>query len=214
MVKKKAVASAKAKRWIAQNQAREDSRRQTQDEGSGDKALENTFKQRREAVGADKLSAIDNIRLKYVSLLHEVGGEEFTQVDRILGLDPGMSRRWAEKNPAAYKVWTEEHVDQCVHRFYRHKISLLEHLIEAAPATIRMWKEWQAGGAGITKDDRKLAAKEIREWTGLFLKTKQKSALRELIPQELQDAHKEAEEMDLKLQEMLGQALDLPGEEN
>jgi hypothetical protein len=184
------------------------------EDGRGDQTLLDTFEERRKAVGADKLSAIDNIRLKYVSLLHEVGGEEFTQIDRILGLDPGLSRRWAEKNPRAYKVWTEEHVDWCVHRFYRHKISLLEHLIEAAPDTIKMWKDWQAGLDGATKDDRKLAAKEIREWTGLFLKTKQKSALRELIPAELTKAHKEAEEMDERLQKMLGQALDLPGEEN
>ena len=54
MVKKKA-ASAKAKRWIAQNQARKDAERQSGEEGSGSKALQDTFKQRREAVGADKL---------------------------------------------------------------------------------------------------------------------------------------------------------------
>lgn len=214
MVKKKAADSAKAKRWIAQRQAKRDADVASPEGGQGDQTLLDTFEERRIAVGADKLTAIENLRLKYVSLLHEVGGEEFTQIDRILGLDPGYARRWAEKNPAAYKVWTEQHVDECVHRFYRHKITLLEHLIEAAPATIKMWRDWQKGKDGASKDDRKLAAKEIREWTGLFLKTKQKSAIRELIPAELTKAHKEAEAMDERLQRMLGDALDVSGEEN
>jgi len=214
MVSKKPADTAKAKRWIAQRQARRDADVSSPEDGRGDQTLKDTFEERRIAVGADKLTAIENIRLKYVSLLHEVGGEEFTQIDRILGLDPGLSRRWAEKNPAAYKVWTEQHVDECVHRFYRHKITLLEHLIEAAPETIKMWKDWQAGKDGASKDDRKLAAKEIREWTGLFLKTKQKSAMRELIPADLKKAHKEAEQMDDRLQRMLGDALEMPGEEN
>ena len=206
--------SARAQRWRAQRQAELDEKRVTPEAEKTDKNLKESFEERRRAVGADKLSVIQNLRLKHVSLLHEVGGEEFTQIDLLLGLDPGMSRKWAEADPKAYKIWTDEHVDQCVHRFYRHKISLLEHLIEAAPATIGMWKDWQAGNDGATKDDRKQAAKEIREWTGLFLKTRQKSALREMIPKDLEKAHHEAEEMDERLQAMLGQALDLPGEEN
>jgi len=164
------------------------------------------------AAGADRLDAVTSLKLEVVSLLHEIGRKDFVVIDGILGLELGASKRVATQYPQPYRVWTEKHIDECIQSFYRSKITLLEHLITAAPSTILMWKNIQAD-TNATMSDRGRAAREIREWTKLFLSTKQSSAVRELIPPDLMEDHDRAEELCGQLHTMMGNAARIMGME-
>jgi hypothetical protein len=211
-VSKKPADPAKAQKYLAQRQAEQDGRKKSPGPAKGDANLLKSFDARRRESGVDGLSAIDNLRLKYVSLLHEIGKEKFVQIDRILGLDPGMSRQWAEKHPKEYANWTKEHIDISLTDHYRHKISVLEQIIDGGLSSIRMWKTIQGDVSNDSKE-RAAAAKELREWYKLLMMSQQQGKLKSIIPEELQDAIAEAEELEKRLVGMLSSEMG-PDEEN
>jgi len=168
-------------------------------------------KVREKDAGLDKgneVAAMLQLKLRCISLMHEVGGFKFSQVDKLFSLPAGTSSKLAFDNPSPYELWTQAHIDACVQRFYRAKITLLEHLVQAAPRAIKMWKQILEDENPDTPDKKlEIAAKEIREWTSLFLRTKQSSAVRDLLSTKMKDDFDRAEEMEASLQSMLGPAL-------
>lgn len=148
------------------------------------------------------------LRVEMVSLMREIGRKPFSQIDQILNLSPGTSRETYEKHNEAYKAWTKKHASEALHRFYQDQITVLESLSHATPSAVALW-------ANILNDpskkpaDRERAAKEIREWTKLFLATKESAGIREVIPKHLLEAHDKAEELGGHLQIVLGSALDV-----
>lgn len=204
---------AKHQKWLAQRQAMRDGEKKSPGPAGGEKNLSESFDERRKEAGIDKLTAIENLRLKYVSLLHEIGGEKFSQIDRILGLDPGMSQRWAEKHPTEYTAWTKEHIDKSLTKYYKHRISVLATIIDGGLSSIRMWKEIQADPtADFNK--RAKAAGELKDWYALLMKAQQQGKIKQMIPAELQEAHEEAIELEKRLVTMLDENVKEPEEPN
>ena len=148
------------------------------------------------------------LRVECICLLREFGRKSFSLIDQILGLDPGLSRRTYEKENKAYQSWTQKYANQALQKFYSDQITILEVLSKTTPASIKLWQDILFD-TGSKQADKERAAKEIREWTKLFLASKDKAGMRDLIPDHLLEAHDEAEEMGGHLSRMLGNSLDL-----
>jgi hypothetical protein len=153
------------------------------------------------------------LTLECICLLREFGRKPFDLIDRVLNLEPGHARKMHEKHHEAYQAWTKKYAADALHRFYQDQITVLESLSTSMPASIGLWQ-------GILNDplsrpvDKEKAAKEIREWTKLFLASKEKAGLRELIPKALLEVHDRAEELGGHLSNMLGSALEVDGKES
>lgn len=190
-----------------------DAQKKSEGPAGGKKNLNESLEARREESGVTKLTAIENLRLKYVSLLHEIGGEKFAQIDRILGLDPGLSQRWAEAHPSEYTNWTKEHIDKSLTKYYKHRISVLATIIDGGLSSIEMWKEIQAD-PHKKFNERAKAASELKDWYSLMIKAQQQGKIKAMIPPDLQEAHAEAEKLERQLVNMLDENLDEPEEAN
>jgi len=153
------------------------------------------------------------LRIKAVCLLREFGGESFDIIDRILGLEPGIARKTYEYHKDAYQGWTKKFAAEALQRFYKDQITVLQILSKSAPTAVKMWADILESPTAKPAD-REKAAKGILEWTKLYISSKEKAGVREMIPQALLEVHDEAEEMGGYLQKMLGSALDLDREES
>ncbi len=146
--------------------------------------------------------------LECICLLREFGRKPFDLIDRVLGLDAGYARKMHEKHHEAYQAWTKKYAADALHRFYQDQITVLESLSTSMPASIGLWQDILNNPMSKAVDKEK-AAKEIREWTKLFLASKEKAGLRELIPKALLEVHDRAEELGGHLSNMLGSALEV-----
>jgi hypothetical protein len=149
-----------------------------------------------------------SLRVECICLLREFGKKPFTLIDRILGLEPGTARKTYERENKAYQSWTQKYANEALQKFYSDQITVLEVLSRTTPASIKLWQDILFD-QDAKQPDKERAAKEIREWTKLFLASKDKAGVRELIPTALLEAHDEAEELGGHLMRMLGSSLDL-----
>ena len=150
------------------------------------------------------------LRVECVCLLREFGKKPFSQIDQILGLHPGDSRRTYEKENKAYQSWTKKFANESLNRFYKDQITILQALAMTTPEAVKLWQDTLFDPESKPADKER-AAKEIREWTKLFLASKDKAGVRDLIPEALLQAHDEAEELGGHLQRLLGNTLDADG---
>lgn len=148
------------------------------------------------------------LRVECVCLLREFGKKPFSQIDQILGLNPGMARATYEKENKAYLSWTKKFANVALNRFYRDQITILQALAMATPEAVKLWQDTLFNPES-SQADKERAAKEIREWTKLFLASKDKAGVRDLIPQALLEAHDQAEELGGHLQRLLGESLEI-----
>ena len=196
------IEAAKAARRAAKR--RLDSRKKT----GGKAHLDRTNAARQKASGADQHEKKLALKLEIISLIREFTRKPFSAIDQILNLEPGNARQTYEKHHEAYKSWTKKHASEALHRFYKDQITVLEILSRIAPGAIEMWAD-AINDPQRPRLEREKAAKEIREWTRLFLMSKDSAGMRDLIPAALLEAHDEAEELGGHLQKMLGSALDI-----
>ena len=196
------VEAAKAARRAAKG--RLNSRSKT----GGKVYLDRTNKGRQKASGADKHEKKLALKLEIISLIREFTRKPFSVIDQILGLTPGNARETYEKHQEAYKSWTKKHASEALHRFYKDQITVLEILSRVSPDAIQLWAK-AINDPKRSRLEQEKAAKEIREWTKLFLMSKDSAGMRELIPKALLEAHDEAEELGGHLQKMLGSALEI-----
>jgi hypothetical protein len=152
-----------------------------------------------------------SLKVRVIALMRDIGEIAFEDIDRILMFPKNYSRRLYEANRDQARMWRERQVDTCVQNFYRNRITLLEHLISAAPRSIAYWRKIIEDPESH-KTDLKDATKEIRAWTEIFLKTKNSSAVRDLLSDDLKEVADEADNMHEMLLQMTGRALD--GTEN
>lgn len=152
------------------------------------------------------------LTLECICLLREFGRKPFDLIDRVLGLEPGHARKTHEKYHESYQAWTKKYAADALHRFYQDQITVLESLSTSMPASIGLWQDI-LNHPESKQADKEKAAKEIREWTKLFLASKEKAGLREMIPKALLEVHDKAEEMGGHLTAMLGSALDIDTKE-
>ena len=148
------------------------------------------------------------LRIECVCLLREFGKKPFTQIDTILGLTPGTAKKVHEKDNRAYISWTEKFARAALNRFYKDQITVLQSLSICTPASIKVWQDILFD-PGAAQPDKERAAKAILEWTKLFLASKDKAGVRDLIPKSLLEAHDQAEELGGHLSRMLGDSLEL-----
>ena len=146
------------------------------------------------------------LRIECVCLLREFGKKPFSQIDQILGLKPGVARGTYEKHLEAYQSWLKKFAAWALERFYKDQITVLDVLSRSTPQSVMLWHD-------ILEDpdskpaDKERAAKEIREWTKIFLASKDKAGMRQLLPPALLEAHDEAEKLGAHLQGILGGSL-------
>lgn len=152
------------------------------------------------------------LRIECVCLLREFGKKPFSLIDRLLHLEPGYARKTYEKHNEAYLSWTKKFAHTALQRFYKDQITILQALSMTTPASIKLWQDILFD-PGAKAADKERAAKEIREWTKLFLASKDKAGVRDLIPKALLEAHDEAEELGGHLQRLLGSSLEIDTEE-
>ena len=152
------------------------------------------------------------LTLECICLLREFGRKPFDLIDRVLGLDPGHARKTHEKHHDAYQAWTKKYAADALHRFYQDQITVLESLSTSMPASIGLWQNI-LNDPTSKQADREKAARAILDWTKLFLASKEKAGLRELIPKALLEVHDKAEELGGHLTGMLGSALDIDSKE-
>ena len=153
------------------------------------------------------------LRVECVCLLREFGKKPFTQIDQILGLNPGDSRKTYEKQNEAYVSWTKKYANGALQRFYKDQITVLQVLSIITPLSIKVWQDILES-EDSKQPDLERAAKATLEWTKLFLASKDKAGVRELIPKALLEAHDEAEALGGHLTKMLGSALELDQEDS
>ena len=146
--------------------------------------------------------------LECICLLREFGRKPFDLIDRILNLEPGHARKIHEQHYKAYQGWTKKYATDALHRFYKDQITVLEMLSRCAPATVEMWEN-ALNDPDASQDKRERAAKAILEWTKLYISSKEKAGVREMIPKAMLEAHDEAERLGGHLGKMLGSALDI-----
>lgn len=196
------VEAAKAARRDAKS--RLNSRRKT----GGKVYLDRANKARQKASGADKHEKKLALKLEIISLIREFTGKPFSAIDQILNLEPGNSRQTYEKHNEAYKSWTKKHASEALHRFYKDQITVLEILSRVTPGAVRFWAE-AIDNPERSRLEQEKAAKEILQWTKVYLASKDSPGIRELIPKALLEDHDKAEELGGHLQKMLGSALDI-----
>lgn len=164
------------------------------------------------AAGAGEVSEKTKLKIEIICLLREFGHKPFDIIDRVLGLEPGNARKTHEAHHELYKAWTKKFASDALQNFYRDQITVLEILSTAMPDSISLWKK-MLDDPRSKPADKERAAKEIREWTKLFLASKDKPGVRELIPDDLLQEHDEAERLGGFLAGMLGAALDVSHED-
>lgn len=160
---------------------------------------------------AEIVSELVNVQIQCCCLLHEIGKKDFATIDRLFGMRPGSAEKLKRDYPSQWHDHTLRHCDTVIETFYRSKVSILEHLMVAAPNTIEFLKNVQ-GNEGISTEQRFAAGKEIREWTQMYFKTRQSKTGRELLDPKMQAVAEEGETLENLLDTMLSGALD--GEEN
>jgi len=165
-----------------------------------------------EVAAAKIVSELVNVQIDCVCLLHEIGKRDFATIDRLFGMRAGSSERLKREYPSQWHDHTLRHCDTVIETFYRSKVSILEHLMVAAPATIQFLKEMQAGEHGSGVELRLQAGKEIKDWTAMYFKTRQSKTGRELLDPKMQEVAAEGEAMENLLDTMLSGELD--GKEN
>jgi hypothetical protein len=165
-----------------------------------------------EVKAKDIISDVLDMQIKCVSLLHDLGGLDLNHIDRLFGMKQGTSTRLKRKYPTYWRDHTLRHGDAAIALFYRSKISIVEHLMTAAPNTIKFLRELQAM-EGVSVDVRFQAGKEIREWTSLFFRNRQSQAARDLLDPKMKEAASEADALDELLGRMMEKQLG-DGEEN
>ena len=148
------------------------------------------------------------LRIECVCLLREFGKKPFSQIDQILGLKPGVARGTYEKHLEAYQSWLKKFAAWALERFYRDEITVLDMLSRSAPKSVKLWYDILED-PGSTPADRERAAKATLEWTKVFLASKDKAGMRQLLPPALLEAHDEAERLGGHLQRILGDSLAL-----
>lgn len=148
------------------------------------------------------------LRVECVCLLREFGKKPFTQIDTILGLTPGTAKGVYEKENPAYISWTQKFALAALNRFYKDQITILQALSICTPASIKVWQDILLDSTA-KQPDKERAAKAILDWTKLFLASKDKAGVRDLIPKSLLEAHDQAEELGGHLGRLLGDALEL-----
>lgn len=152
------------------------------------------------------------LRIECVCLLREFGKKPFSLIDRLLNFEPGYARETYEKHNEAYLSWTKKFAQTALQRFYKDQITILQALSMTTPGAIQLWQDILFNPEAKPADKER-AAKEIREWTKLFLASKDKAGVRDLIPDDLLEAHDEAEELGGHLQRLLGSSLKLDEKE-
>jgi len=152
------------------------------------------------------------LRIECVCLLREFGKKPFSLIDQLLQLPPGAARETYEKHHEAYLSWTKKYAHESLQRFYKDQITILQVLSITTPESIKVWQDILFNPESKPADKER-AAKEIREWTKLFLASKDKAGVRDLIPKALLEAHDEAEELGGHLQRLLGSSLELDAED-
>lgn len=153
------------------------------------------------------------LRIECVCLLREFAKKPFSQIDTILGLSPGVSRETYEKHLEAYQSWTKKYAAEALQRYYRDQITVLEVVSRSAPKAVKLWADMLEDP--MTKPaDQERAAKAILEWTKVYISSKDKAGVREMIPKELLEAHDQAVELGGHLERALGSALDLDSKES
>ncbi|MHC4121575.1 MAG: hypothetical protein ACYSWO_29230 [Planctomycetota bacterium] len=152
------------------------------------------------------------LRIECVCLLREFGKKPFHLIDAILGLSPGDARKTYQTHNEAYISWTKKFAQESLKRFYSDQVTILQSLSMTTPEAIKIWQDLLFDPAS-KPTDKERAAKEVREWTKLFLASKDKAGVRDLIPDELLDAHDQAEELGGHLQRLLGRSLDIEEQE-
>ncbi len=150
--------------------------------------------------------------LECICLLREFGRKPFDIIDRILNLEPGYARKIHEKHYKAYQGWTKKYATDSLHRFYKDTITVLEIISRAAPGSVEMWEKLLTD-PDSTQADRERAAKALLEWTKVYISSKEKAGVREMIPKAMLEAHDEAERLGGHLGKMLGSALDIDQKE-
>lgn len=165
-----------------------------------------------EVRAAAVVSELVNVQIDCICLLHEIGKRDFATIDRLFGMKAGSSEKLKKEYPSQWHDHTLRHCDTVIETFYRSKVSILEHLMVAAPATIQFLKEAQAGEHGKSVEVRFQAGKEIKDWTAMYFKTRQSKTGRELLDPKMQEVAAEGEVMENLLDTMLSGALD--GETN
>lgn len=149
------------------------------------------------------------LRIEAVCLFREFAKKPFSLIDQILGLEPGIARKTYEKNQDAYTANTKVFAKNSLQRFYKDQITILQALTITAPVSIKLWQDILMD-PGASQAAKERAAKEIREWTKLFLASKSRGSIRDLIPEALLEQHDEAEELGGHLAQLLSSSLDLP----
>ena len=148
------------------------------------------------------------LRVECICLLREFGKKPFSQIDAILGLSPGTSRGVYEKENPAYLSWTKKFANAALNRFYTDQITILQALSICSPASIKVWQDILLNPEA-KQPDKERASKAILDWTKLFLASKDKAGVRDLIPKSLLEAHDQAEELGGHLTRLLGDTLEL-----
>jgi len=152
------------------------------------------------------------LRIECVCLLREFGKKPFSLIDRLLNFEPGYARKTYEQHNEAYVSWTKKYAHESLNRYYKDQITILQALAMTTPASIKLWQDILFDPESKPADKER-AAKEIREWTKLFLASKDKAGVRDLIPKALLESHDEAEELGGHLQRLLGSSLELDEED-
>jgi len=165
-----------------------------------------------EVAAAELVSELLDVQIDCISLLHEIGKKDLRTIDRLFDMKPGSSEQIKKKYPKQWRDHTLRHCDTVIEIFYRSKVSILEHLMVAAPNTIQYLKEVQEG-PNFTVEQRFQAGREIREWTTMYFKTRQSKTGRELLDPKLKEVANEGDALEGYLDKMLDGAL-VDGTEN
>jgi len=165
-----------------------------------------------DARAAELVSELVDVQIACISLLHEIGKKDLRTIDRLFGMKPGSSEKLKAKYPGHWRDHTLRHCDTVIETFYRSKVSILEHLMVAAPNTIKFLKEVQEDSV-YSVEQRFQAGKEIKDWTAMYFKTRQTKTGRELLDPKLKEVAEEGDALEGMLDKMLDGAL-VDGTEN
>jgi len=146
------------------------------------------------------------LRIEVVCVLHTFRKKPFSLIDKILGLEPGESRKTYERNQEEWESWTKKFAADAFASYLRNQMTVLELVSQGTPKAIQMWVD-MLNDPDAGQGDKEKAAKALLEWTKVFLSSRDSGKIREMIPPHLRDAFDEAEKESSYLEAMIGSTL-------
>ena len=154
-----------------------------------------------ELEGVTKLDDLLELKIEILSFMVNVKKADPSTCDKIFHFKPGTTKKIIRTYPKEFGFAHRKNADQVLDEFYRRKISVLENLTIAAPATIQFLRNLLSGGS---KEDKIEASRQIQRWTEMFLRNRTSKAIKELLAEDLKKADSEAEELAADLEGIIG----------